>query len=301
VRRGLVFLFVLVALAACAPVRQEGPRKPVVVVTTTQIQDWTRNVGGDRIELVGILDPSADPHEYQPTAVDARNVARADVLIANGLGLEGGWFQALAKNAPPDAQVIELAKLVSGQAQPAGPHESEGDPHVWQDPTNVRKMVPVIRDALARADPAGKATYEQNAAAYDAQLAELDRDIEAQIDTIPPANRKLVTNHNAFGYYARRYGLTVVGSVVPSLTTDAEPSAAETRRLIEAIKAQGVRAIYTESNLNPKLEQQIAREAGVRVYPNLYGDALGPPGSDGDTYLKAMRHNTRMIVEGLRG
>ncbi len=300
-RRGLVFLLVLAALAACAPVGQGGPRKPVVVVTTTYIQDWTRNVGGDRIELVGILDPSADPHEYQPTAVDARNVARADVVIANGLGLEAGWFPALAKNAPPGAQVIELAKLVGVGAQPGGPGGSEGDPHVWQDPTNVRKMVPVIRDALARADPAGEATYAQNAAAYDAQLDQLDRDVKAQIDTIPPASRKLVTNHDAFGYYARRYGLTVVGSVVPSLTTDAEPSAAETRRLIDAIKAQGVKAIYTESNLNPKLEQQIAQEAGVRVYSNLYGDALGPPGSDGDTYLKAMRHNTRVIVEGLRG
>src|SRR5205085_6436466 len=125
--------------------------------------------------------------------------------------------------------------------------DPEGDPHVWQDPTNVRKMVPAIRDALSAADPAGKATFDRNAADYDGQLDQLDGDIAADIGTIPPAGRKLVTNHDAFGYFVRRYGLTFVGSVVPSLTTDAEPSAAETQRLIEAIKAQGVKTIYTES------------------------------------------------------
>jgi zinc/manganese transport system substrate-binding protein/manganese/iron transport system substrate-binding protein len=260
-----------------------------------------RNVGGDRVTAVSILGPEADPHDYQPIAEDARKFAAADVVFYNGIGLEGQWGPALLKNTKQGAIVVELPKAAGIKVEEGDEEEPEGDPHVWQDPTNVRKMVGVIRDTLAKADAADTAIFQANAAAYDRQLDELDREIEGQIKTIPPAQRKLVTNHDAFGYYVKRYGLTFVGSVIPSLSSEAEPSAGEVQKLVAAIKAEGVKAIYTETNLNPRLEKQIAEQAGVKVFSDLYGDALGPPGSDGDTYIKAMRHNTKAIVEGLKG
>jgi ABC-type Zn uptake system ZnuABC Zn-binding protein ZnuA len=292
---------VMVVVLACAPTGSPtAGHKLNVVATTTQIQDFVRNVGRDRVTLVPILGPEADAHDYQPTADDARAIADADVILSNGVGLESSWLPALLKNARKDAVAVELAKGAGIEVAKGDEAEPEGDPHVWQDVSNARKMVAAIRDTLGKADPAEAAAFQSNAAAYDAQLDRLDQDIKAQIATIPADQRKLVTNHDAFGYFVRRYGLTFVGSVIPSITTDAEPSAAEVQELVGAIKAEKVKAIYTETNLNPRLEQQIATQAGVKVYSNLYGDALGPPGSDGDTYLKAMQHNTKAIVDGLK-
>ncbi|MBI4492902.1 MAG: zinc ABC transporter substrate-binding protein [Chloroflexi bacterium] len=288
---------------AAAPAARSAPtpaRKLNVVATTTHIQDFARNVGGDRITVVPILGPDDDAHDYQPTAEDARKIAQADVVLAIGIGLEP-WLDALARNARPGVQVVELAGAAKLQIEKGDdPEEPEGDPHVWQDPANTQKMVDVIRDALARLDAPGQTVYAANAAAYNRQLDQLDQQIKQQIATIPSEQRRLVTNHDAFGYYVRHYGLVFVGSVIPSLSTEAEPSAGEVRKLIQDIKEQHVKAIFTETNLSPRLEQQIAQEAGIKIYSNLYGDALGAPGSEGDTYIKAMLFNTRQIVEGLR-
>jgi zinc/manganese transport system substrate-binding protein/manganese/iron transport system substrate-binding protein len=271
-----------------------------VVASTTQVEDFVGHVGGDRITLVPILAGDDDPHDYQPTADDARHVAQADIVFTNGVGLES-WLDPLLTNVRAGTPVVKLGEQSGIQLlQGAGPEESAGDPHVWQDPTNVQKMVVQIRDTLATADPDGAPIYRANADAYIAQLVDLDQWIAEQIQTIPPDQRKLVTNHDAFMYYVNRYGLTFVGSVIPSLSTEAEPSAADTQQLIQTIADQHVRAIYTETSVNPRLEQQIAQVAGVKVYSNLYGDALGQPGSPGATYVDAMRFNTRQIVDGLR-
>jgi zinc/manganese transport system substrate-binding protein/manganese/iron transport system substrate-binding protein len=271
-----------------------------VVATTTQVEDFVGQVGGERVTLLPVLAPDDDPHSYQPTATDARNFAAADVVFANGVGLET-WLDPLLNNIRPGTPVVRLGDQ-SGidLLQGSGEEENQGDPHVWQDPTNARKMVALIRDTLSASDPANGPTYQANAAAYSAQLDQLDQWIGQQIQSIPADQRKLVTNHDAFMYYVNRYGLTFVGSVIPSLSTEAEPSAAETQQLVQSIADQHVKAIYTESSVNPRLEQQIAQVAGVKVYSSLYGDALGQPGTPGGTYIDAMRSNTQKIVDGLR-
>ena len=282
-------------------------RKLNVVATTTQIQDFVRNVGADRVNVVPILPAATDPHDYQPTAEDARKLAMADVVFSNGVGLEP-WIEDLAKNVRPGVPVVDLAQAASLSLRAAehsqGEEEEhghpEGDPHVWYDPTNVQKMVGSIRDTLSRAEPPGAADYQANAAAYQRQLDQLDQQIRQLIATVPPEQRKLVTNHESYGYYTDRYGLDLVGAVIPSTSTEAEPSAADLQQLIQEIRQQNVKAIFTQRGGNTRLEEQVARQAGVTVISDLYAETLGPPGSDGDTYLKAMLHDTRVIVEGLR-
>ena len=287
------------AASAAAESVPAPARKLVVLATTTHIQDFLRNVGGDRVTVVAVLGPNDDSHDYQPTAENARNFSQADLVLANGVGLEP-WLDSLGRNVRSGIPAVKLAEAAKLQIEKGDDREPDGDPHVWQDPTNAVKMVNAIRDSLIQVDAAGAPVYMANAAAYVAQLEQMDQQIKDQLATIPVAQRKLVTNHDAFGYYVRHYGLTFVGSVVPSLSTEAEPSAGEIQKLIADIKAQGVKAIFTETNLNPRLEQQVAQQAGVKIYTNLYADALGAPGSEGDTYIRAMLFNTRQIVEGLR-
>ncbi|MBO0884881.1 MAG: zinc ABC transporter substrate-binding protein [Mycobacterium sp.] len=271
-----------------------------VVATTTQIEDFVAHVGGERVNVLPILAGDDDPHDYQPTADDARKFAQADLVLANGVGLET-WMDPLLTNVPNGTPIVRLGDesdlpLLQG----TGEEEQSGDPHVWQDPTNVEKMVVKIRDTLSATDPDGAPTYQANAEVYTAQLDQLDQSISQQIQTIPPDQRKLVTNHDAFTYYVNRYGLTFVGSVIPSLSTDAQPSAAEVQQLVQEIADQHVKAIYTETTVNPQLERQIAQLASVKVYSNLYGDALGKAGTPGETYIGAMQFNTQQIVDGLR-
>ncbi|MBM2812231.1 MAG: ABC-type metal ion transport system, periplasmic component/surface adhesin [Chloroflexi bacterium] len=282
--------------ATPAPQPPASPLK--VLATTTQIQDFVRNVGGDRILLMRVLEGNTDAHEYQPIAEDARKVADADLIFQNGVGLEP-WFDRLAQNARPGVTVVKLGEESLIPLRPGDDEEPLGDPHVWFDPNNAIRMVAKIRDTLKATDPSGAAVYESSAEAYTAQLRQLDQDLAVEWSTVPAERRKLVTNHEAFGYYVDRYQLIFVGSVIPGLSTEAEPSAAETQRLIASIRAQGVRAIFTDGSINPRLAQQIAQQAGVQTYSNLYGDSLGKPGSDGDTYIKMMRFNTQTMISGM--
>lgn len=287
---------------ACAErsARTGQPARPLnVVATTTQIADMARNVAGDRAQVVSILPLNADPHEYEPTTDDARRVAGADLILQNGIGLEK-FIADLAKNRRPTTPLVTVTDGVPVRESDA-PGEAGGpDPHVWFAGPNAMQMARNIRDALSAVDGAGAATYDANAAAYLRQLEEMDRYIFDQIGRVPPEGRKLVTNHDAFGYYCDYYGLQFVGSVIPSLDTEAEPSAADVARLIQAIREQNVRAIFTENTLNPALAERIARETGVKSY-TLYGDSLGPPGSGADTYIGMMRTDTDIIVNGLLG
>ncbi|MEA2639707.1 MAG: zinc/manganese transport system substrate-binding protein [Chloroflexota bacterium] len=296
----LAIAVVIPMLSLAAPFDQPRPGGLRVLATTTQIQDFVTNVGGDRITMVPVLGGDDDPHEYQPTADDARNVANADVIFQNGVGLET-WLDKLAQNAKPSTLIVKLGEAASIPIRAGDAEEPAGDPHVWMDPTNVQLMVLVIRDTLSRADPANGPVYATNAAAYTGQLTQLDNDIRGQWAILPPEQRKLVTNHDAFGYYVARYGLIFVGSVIPSLSTEAEPSAAETQQLIQNIQAQDVKAIFTESSINPRLAAQISQQTGVRIYSSLYGDSLGQPGSPGDTYVKMMLYNTDIMIAGMSG
>jgi len=267
-----------------------------VVATTTQVADFARNVGGDRVQVTSLLKPGIDPHDFEPSPADVEAIARADVVLENGAGLES-WLHDTITNSGFDGPVVDTSQGV--RLRQIG---GAIDPHIWQDPHNAQVMAANIDRAFAAADPTDARVFRANLAGYTKQLQVLDAEVQRQIDSL--ANKKLVTNHDAFGYYIDRYGLQFVGSVIPSFDTSAELSGRDIRDLVAKIKATRVKAIFSETSLPPRAAETIAREAGVKVVEGenaLYGDTLGPPGSDGDTYLKMIRHNTRTIVSNLSG
>ncbi len=264
-----------------------------VVTTTMQLQDFARQVGGDRVEVTGILDADAEPHEYEPTPSDADAVARADLVVSNGANLDE-WLDDVLDQAGAEAPRVEATR-----GFPLLPTEEEGfpgDPHVWHDPALAKRMVANVAAGLARADPAGRAAYNGNAEAYAERIDRMADEIREAFAPVPPGRRNLVTSHDAFGYFARAYDVEVVGSVLPTLTTESEPSAQQIRRLVEEIRAKGVTTIFTEEAVEPRLERRIAEEAGARVSTSLYADALGPPGSGAETFVDAELANARAML-----
>lgn len=295
---------VLLLGAACggdSQAKEEGAvggRVPVVA-TTTQLTDFAQIVGGNHVDVYGILKANVDAHDFEPSPGDIAKLAQAKVILKNGVGLEE-WFEPTIRNAETKAAIVEAASGVAIR-HGEGEHEGEGDPHIWQDPRNAKVMVRNIAAALIAADPAHRADYEANEAAYAAELDRVDQEIAGQIGGL--SNKKLVTNHDAFGYFVDRYGLDFVGSIIPSFDSQAELSAQDISNLVRLIKGTGVKAVFSESSLPPKTAEAIGRDAGVAVVAGddaLYGDSLGPSGSDGDTYLKMLRHNAREIVDHLR-
>jgi zinc/manganese transport system substrate-binding protein/manganese/iron transport system substrate-binding protein len=277
-----------------------GSERLRVVATTTPVQDFVRVIGGDKVAMTGILKPNVDAHEFEPSPADLDAIARADVVVANGVGLEK-WLDDTIRSAGFSGPVVDASKGVALR-QGVGDEAGDPDPHIWHNPRNAKVMVANIAAALAAADPTDAATYRANLAAYDSQLDALDADIARRIDGL--ANRKLVTNHDAFGYYADRYGLEVVGSIIPSFDTSAELSGADLRKLVAKVKAAKVKAIFSEAELPPKTAETVGEEAGVRVVAGpdaLYGDGLGPAGADGATYQGLMKHNTNTLVSARSG
>jgi ABC-type Zn uptake system ZnuABC Zn-binding protein ZnuA len=267
-----------------------------VVATTTQVANFAANVGGDRVEVTSLLKPNLDAHDYEPSPADVEAIARADLVVENGAGLET-WLRDTITNSGFQGPLVDTSHGV--RLRQVG---GATDPHIWQNPRNAQVMVANIERALAAADPTDAGVFRANLAAYTKQLQALDAEVQRQIDSL--ANKKLVTNHDAFGYYIDRYGLQFVGSVIPSFDSSAELSGRDIRDLVAKIKATKVRAVFSETSLPPRAAETIAREAGVKVVEGadaLYGDSLGPAGSDGDTYLKMIRHNTRTIVNNLSG
>jgi ABC-type Zn uptake system ZnuABC Zn-binding protein ZnuA len=297
-------LAALVLAVGCSSGRgTSGPAGPggrlEVVATTTQVADFARNVGGDRVHVTGILKPNVDPHDYEPSPADVDAIARADLVVENGVGLER-WLHDVIESSGFKGTVVDTSRGV--RIRQGTGEEGGSDPHIWQDPRNAKVMAGNIERALAAAEPAAAATFRANFDAYAAKLDALDARVAAQIRGL--ANKKLVTNHDAFGYYVDRYGLEFVGSIIPSFDTSAELSGRDVQDLVARIRATKVKAIFSESSLPPRTAETIAREAGVRVVEgesSLYGDTLGPAGSDGDTYLKMLEHNTRTIVSNLSG
>ncbi len=284
------------ALGGCGSGGGASGSAVTVSATTTQVADFVRNIGGRRLDVHQILKPNADPHEYEPRPSDVKSVADAQLVVRSG-GEVDDWLDDVIDNAGGDAPVLTLSEHVRTREDDGG----DVDPHWWQDPRNAELAVRAIRDALAKADPRGAAAYRRNAARYLARLQRLDRQTAACIDRIPPRLRKLVTTHDALGYYAARYGLQVIGAVIPSLSTQAQPSAGDIQRLVDQIKRTGVKAIYPESSINPKLEEAIARESGATTGAPLWADTLGPEGSTGATYIDSIAANTAAIVDGLSG
>jgi zinc/manganese transport system substrate-binding protein/manganese/iron transport system substrate-binding protein len=311
----LVGLVTAVALAGCGSSATAGPDGRLSVVATTPIlSDFARQIGGDRVTVYDVIKPNVDPHEYESSPADLVALATAQVVVRNGVGLEP-WLDDAVKSSDSTARVVDVSRGLrlrsasgpeheNGASGPPAPDSAgEQDPHIWQDPRNAEQMVASTRDAFAAADPADAVLFRRNATSYLSQLRALDADVATELATLPADDRKVVTNHDAFGYYLDRYGLTYVGSVIPSFDTSAELSGKALSELVSTIRAQHVRAVFSESSLPPRTAETVGREAGVRVIAgegSLYGDTLGPPGSPGDTYLHMVRHNTDVIVEALR-
>jgi ABC-type Zn uptake system ZnuABC Zn-binding protein ZnuA len=278
---------VVVLLGACGDDGASGGA-PRVVATTTQAADLARQVGGSRAVVSSILQPNSDPHAYEPRAGDVKALVRADVVVRSG-GEVDEWLEEAQAGAGSDAPVLTLGA------------NTREEPHWWQDPRAALRAVTILRDGLTRADPAGKRVYAANADAYLARLRQLDRSIARCIATIPPARRKLVTTHDALGAYARRYGLEVIATVIPSRSTGGQASAGETAALVRTIRREHVPAVFAESSVRSDVERAIAREAGAHLAPALWADSLGPKGSSGATYLASMQANTHTIAEALGG
>lgn len=288
------FAMAAVALAGCG--RDDDPNGgPSVVVTTAQAADMTRNVAGPAADVTQILPANADPHEYEPTPSDAEALAGADLIVRSGDEVDG-WLDQLIDASGSDAPVLTLSdhvRLIAGD---------EGtDPHWWQDPRNAVLAVAAIRDELDRIDPGAARSFDANARRYTAEIERLDRSIAACIDRVPADRRKLVTSHDALGYYADRYGIEVIGAAIPALSTQAQASAGETADLVELIRSEGVGAIFPEAGVSPDLEEAIATEADARIGDQLWADTLGPEGGDASTYLGSLRANTIAIADGLGG
>jgi ABC-type Zn uptake system ZnuABC Zn-binding protein ZnuA/ABC-type Mn2+/Zn2+ transport system permease subunit len=294
-------LALALAAAACGGSGTSGGRLRVVA-TTTQIGDWTRAVAGDAADVHQILKPNTDPHEYEPRPADVEATAGAALVFENGDRLDA-WMSTVISNAGGSPEVVDLGATVPVRlaGERAGPEASRYDPHWWHDPRNAEAAVRAIRDALAAADPQAAATFRTNAAAYLRRLRALDGGIAACFAAVPRAQRTLVSDHDAFGYFARRYGITVVGAVIPSQSSQAQPSAGDVAALVKLIRREHVRAIFPESSLSAKLAQQIGRETGARSDLELYGDTLGPSDSAGATYLAMERANADAMVRGFTG
>jgi zinc/manganese transport system substrate-binding protein len=273
-----------------------------VVVTTTQLGDVVRAVGGGAVDVHQILRPNTDPHDYEPRPRDIQDTAGAALVVTSGDRLDV-WMDEVLDNAGGHPTVLDAGagRPVALPGESSGPEASRFDPHWWHDPRNVEYAVTRIRDALARADPKATAAIDAGATRYLARLDTLDAGIAACMRAIPAAQRKLVTDHDAFDYFARRYGIDVVGAVIPSQTTQAQPSAGDLAALTATIRRERVRAIFPESSINPKLADAIARETGASSDLSLYGDTLGPKGSRGATYLGMEQANADAMVRGFTG
>ncbi len=268
------------------------------IATISIIGDVVKNVAGDAVNLVVLVGPNGDAHEYEPIPADSVNIAKADIIFENGLNLEH-WSDKLYSASGSKAKRIVVSQGVSQRIFENNPQET--DPHAWQDVTNVILYTQNVRDALVNVDPAHKDLYESNAKSYIQQLQALDAWVKTEVAAIPVDKRKLVTNHDALGYFAKAYGFKIIGAVIPSATTEAaDPSAKETADLLNIIKSNGVHAVFSENMANPKLAQTLSKEAGVQVGLELYTDALGPAGSEGETYLKMIKYNVRVFQKYLK-
>jgi zinc/manganese transport system substrate-binding protein len=280
------------AIALLAAPAFAAVEKPLPVVASFSIiGDLAKEVGGDRVAVSTLVGPDGDAHVYQPTPADGRRIAEAKVIFVNGLGFEG-WLERLIGAAKGKGAVVALGKGVAARADEQG-----SDPHAWQDVANAKIYVAEIRDALVAADPDGAATYKANAAAYLARLDALDAEIVRTLAAIPQERRRLVSTHDAFGYFSARYGVEFIAP--QGVSTEAEASARDIARIIDSVRRNKVAAVFLENISDPRLARRISTETGARLGGTLYSDALSGPEGDGGTYIDMMRHNVRELAKAL--
>ena len=287
----------MAALLAAAALPGMAQTRTKIVATFSILGDLVHEVGGEDIELTVLVGPDADTHTYQPRPVDARVVAAAGALVSNGLAFEG-WADRLAQAAPLKGLHIVASAGVTPLPATTHAHEQGVDPHCWQDVADTRRYVATIASGLASVDPANAAAYRERAARYDKRLADLDAWIRAEIATVPPEQRKAITGHDSFRYFAQAYGVQF--EAPRGYTADNEPSARDVAALIKLVRTQHIKALFIENMTNPNLVEEIARDSGAVVGPKLYSDALSKPGGPAATYEAMMRHNVTALVAGMR-
>ncbi|HEY9077738.1 MAG TPA: metal ABC transporter substrate-binding protein [Anaerolineaceae bacterium] len=277
-----------------------------VLAVETFLGDIAQNIAGDRLKVETLLPIEVDPHAFQTTPADIRKLNSCDLLILNGAGLET-FLQKAIENSNGTFEIIEASKGLEPRTakegedvHPEGGNEHELDPHFWLDPINVIHYVENIRDGFIKLDPEGIATYERNASAYILRLKELDQKLESQINQIPPERRLLVTNHESLGYFADRYGFKIIGTIIPSASTNASPSAQQMAVLVDHIRQSGAPAIFLEKGANSKIARQVASEAGVKVVDNLLTHSVTKPNGVAPSYIAMMIHNVQQIVAALK-
>ena len=274
-----------------------------VVASFSILGDLVRVVGGERLSVTTLVGPDEDAHVFEPKPADAKAIVQSRLLVINGLGFEP-WAQKLARSAGYQGRTVMVSQGVKPRimAEEKGHgdshHPDETDPHAWQNPENVVLYVRNIATALSQADPAGAATYQAHAEAYVKELQTLDDWAKAQFAAIAPGKRKIITSHDAFGYFAAHYQIQFMAP--QGMSTDAEPSAKAVAQLIRQIQREKIKAVFLENMSNPKLLAQLSKDAGATVGASLYADALSSPGQPGATYLQMMRHNVTQLVAGMK-
>jgi zinc/manganese transport system substrate-binding protein len=284
----------LLAGAAIAQT-QPPPRKLKVLATFSILADFATNVGGERVEVTMLVGRNGDAHVYAPAPADAKKVADASVVLVNELGFEG-WMDRLSRAAGGKAPVVVASRGVTPRTLVEN-GRGEADPHAWQSVANAKIYVANIRDAFVAADPAGKEAYQANAAAYLAKLDALDKDVRAAVAAVPAERRKVISTHDAFGYFQDAYGIRFIAP--QGVSTESEPSARDVARIISQVKAQKIPAVFLENVSDPRLMQQIARETGARIGGTLYSDALTDAAGEAPTYIDLVRHNVRQMTSAL--
>lgn len=300
-------------LTACVALPAHAQTPAVQAVASFSILgDMVKQVGGDRVKVDVLVGPGADAHVYQPTPAQVKQVASAQVLVSNGLGFEG-WMARLMKSANYKGIHVVATQgsdVLAAQDDHDAKHSAHKghshkldhgkfDPHAWQSVANAIVYVKNIASGLCDADPAGCDSYQKNAAAYTEQLKTLDNDIRAAWGAIEPAQRKVITGHDAFGYYAKAYGVAFLSP--QGISTESEASAKGVARLVKQIKAENVKALFVENISNPRLVEQIGRETGIKPAGELYSDALSPAGGPADSYVRMMRFNTTVLTRAITG
>lgn len=276
--------------------------KVPVVATFSILADFVKNVGGDRVTVSTLVQPNGDAHVYQPSPADAKTVADAKIVFMNGLGLEG-WLDRLIKASGTKGAVVIATKGI----KPHEMKEEDGgrskdqehrlDPHAWQSIANAKIYTANIRDALIAADPAGRKVYEENAADYLRRLTALEKEVKEAVAKIAPAKRRVITTHDAFGYFAKAYGIEFIAP--QGVSTETEASAKDVAKIIRQIKAQKIPAVFMENISDPRLMQQIASETGAKIGGTVYSDSLSDEKGPASTYIDMMQHNIRQFSAAL--
>jgi zinc/manganese transport system substrate-binding protein len=291
--RRIVLAAAALLLSVSAAPAQE---KPKVVATFSILADFVKQVGGDRLEVQALVGPNGDAHVYQPTPEDAKTLAGAKVIVTNGFGFEG-WMERLIKASGTKAPTVVATKGVKPRKTDDDHGHGDVDPHAWQSVPNAKIYVANLRDALAAADPAGKAAYEGNAVAYLAKLDALDAEVRAMVAKIPADRRKIITTHDAFGYFASAYGVAFIAP--QGVSTESEVSARDVAKIITQIRKQKIPAVFLENISDDRLLKRIGQESGARIGGTLYSDALTDEKGPAPTYIDMIRHNVKQLSAAL--